>query len=243
MKKLIRRLLFKNLWVFRKITDPLIPLAYFVRASHWFHVQKSQFIDGPRNAVFEEVVQSESLANKEFIYLEFGVSRGWSFGYWLERCSNPNATFWGFDTFSGLPEAWGSVAAGTYSTDGKVPAFDDQRARFCVGLFDQTLIPFIRENQLDKQLIVHLDADLYSSTLYVLVKLQPYLKANDILIFDEFFSVTKSHHELRAFDDFLSIFPLKFIPLIKTPNQLAIKLLGPLHGPKPLRTSHPAPGF
>ena len=56
----------------------------------------------------------------------------------------------------------------------------------------------------------------------------PELSDIAILIFDEFFSVTKSHHELRAFDDFLSIFPLKFIPLIKTPNQLAIKLLGPL---------------
>ena len=41
-----------------------------------------------------------------------------------------------------------------------------------------------------------MDADLYSSTLYVLTMLAPYLKAGDIVMFDEF---TVPRHEYLAF--------------------------------------------
>ena len=44
-----------------------------------------------------------------------------------------------------------------------------------------------------------MDADLYSSTLYVLSSLAPYLKSGDIIFFDEFAVPT---HEFRAYLDF-----------------------------------------
>lgn len=55
-----------------------------------------------------------------------------------------------------------------------------------------------------------LDADLYSSTSFVLSSLAPYLHEGDILFFDEFSIPT---HEFRAFYEFRTIFymPLNFV--------------------------------
>ncbi len=72
--------------------------------------------------------------------------------------------------------------------------------------------------------MIFLDADLYNATLYVLLKLYPFLKKGDIIIFDEFFSVSKAAHELRAFIDFLSIYKLEYDVIAKTSAQIAIIL-------------------
>ena len=52
---------------------------------------------------------------------------------------------------------------------------------------------------IDGQLIIHMDADLYSSTLYALCKLDNVIKEGTIIIFDEFSSVL---HESRALEDY-----------------------------------------
>ena len=57
---------------------------------------------------------------------------------------------------------------------------------------------------------MHLDADLFSSTHFVLGSLAPYLKAGDVLIFDEFTRVTDATHEFRAFHDFVSAYGMTF---------------------------------
>ena len=175
--------------------------------------------------MYEHIIKSEHLDTDEFSYLEFGVCRGESFLYWMNNCKNTNSRFYGFDTFTGIPEDWGSVKAGSYSANGKIPETNDTRAQFEVGLFNDTLPPFLNKNDLKNRLIIHHDADLYSSTLYVLIALYPKLKKNDVIIFDEFFSVTKADHEFRGFIDFLSICPLKFEPIAKAPNQFAIKIV------------------
>ena len=59
------------------------------------------------------------------------------------------------------------------------PVIDnDQRHRFYQGLFQQTLPGFIstHSHDLNKRLVIHMDADLFSSTLYVLTSLAPFLK-------------------------------------------------------------------
>jgi hypothetical protein len=52
-----------------------------------------------------------------------------------------------------------------------------------------------------------MDADLYSSTLYVLTMLAPFLHEGDIIMFDEF---TVPRHEFLAFKNFSESFYLKF---------------------------------
>ena len=66
---------------------------------------------------------------------------------------------------------------------------------------------------------MHLDADLYSSTLFALTSLAPHLKPGDIILFDEF---GVPMHEYRAFMDFLSAYPFDYEVLGAVNNYLHV---------------------
>ncbi len=140
--------------------------------------------------------------NKVIDYLEFGVYLGASLKWWLKHNVCMDSRFYGFDTFTGLPENWGTVKKGYFSTNGQAPLTDDTRARFIKGLFQDTLDDFLRDYDGGRRKIVHIDADLYSSTLFVLTRLGPLLKRDDIIIFDEFLSWKNPSHEFQALRDF-----------------------------------------
>ena len=101
------------------------------------------------------------------------------------------------------------------SVNNEFPDISDQRVKFVKGLFQDTLLPFTKSNSLSKRLIIHIDADLYSSTLYVLTTLAQYLKKGDIIIFDEF---NVPNHEFKAWQDFVHSYYIQFTPLIATEN-------------------------
>jgi O-methyltransferase len=138
-------------------------------------------------------------ATAPITYLEFGVADGETFGWWLKKITHPDARFYGFDTFQGLPENWGVHKKGAFSNEGKIPAFNDDRCHLYKGLFQETLQPFLKNFATNQPKLILLDADLYSSTLFVLTTLAPLLQNGDILLFDEFNS---PRHEFRAFKDF-----------------------------------------
>jgi hypothetical protein len=107
--------------------------------------------------------------------------------------------FYGFDTFTGLPKNWDHIPSGTFSTEGQTPQIDDSRCTFEVGLFHETLPNFLLKYRRKDRLVVNLDADLYSSTLFVLSTLVPVLQKNDLLILDDFCSLKHPTHVFRAF--------------------------------------------
>jgi hypothetical protein len=166
---------------------------------------------------FEKVVEHFGLNHSEFIYLEFGVASGESFRWWLSQNNNVNSSFHGFDTFEGLPENWGAFyGKGAMKFD--LPDIKDTRAHFYRGLFQNTLNPFIINNRKvlkEKRLVIHLDADLFSSTIYTLSQLYPYLKKGDILMFDEF---NVPRHEFKAFKIFTECFYVKLSPIYAVNN-------------------------
>jgi O-methyltransferase len=150
-------------------------------------------------------------------YLEFGVASGGSFFWWLQQHQHPLSTFHGFDTFSGLPEDWGHFKKGDMNNGNEMIKTDDKRAHFYQGLFQQTLPGFLRTFGNDKKNVIHIDADLYSSTLFTLTSFAPYLKKGDIIFFDEFCVPT---HEFLAFKNFTESYYINMVPIGASNNYL-----------------------
>ena len=118
--------------------------------------------------------------------VEFGVFEGYSIQWFARNNSHKDSRFYGFDSFEGLPEFWSvSHPQSMFDLSGAIPKFDDQRIMPMKGWFQNTVAKFISAYTPDKQLIVHFDADLYSSTLYILMQVDS-LKKKYIGIFDEF---------------------------------------------------------
>lgn len=137
--------------------------------------------------------------DRRVLYLEFGVWKGAALRYWSSHLRNPVAALHGFDSFEGLPETFTPESpTGTFAT-GALPRIDDERVSFHVGLFEDTLPDYQPPEH--EALVVNLDADLYSSTIFVLRALRPILLPGSLVYFDEF---NIAAHELRAFEDFTS---------------------------------------
>lgn len=231
-KKIFR--LIKDFLIYLRITQLLKPfsglfnfLYNFNSMISWIYSIKQPLIINDfftfkrdhkkRYIAFSKMIENLELKEKKIIYLEFGVASGDSFRWWLSNNTNADSRFIGFDTFEGLPEKWGMFFE---KGDMKFnfPDITDKRGEFLRGLFQDTLHPYINNhiNELkSNQLIIHLDADLFSATLFVLTQLYPYLKKGDIIMFDEFNVAT---HEYKAFKLFTTSFYVKMKPIYAVNN-------------------------
>ncbi|RYD53450.1 MAG: class I SAM-dependent methyltransferase [Sphingobacteriales bacterium] len=172
--------------------------------SDFFTLQR----DYPKRVKLHEFVADRfQLDTQKIHYLEFGVASATSFKWWLARNENEASSFFGFDTFEGLPEAWGTYDKGAMSFG--LPDITDPRAHFYKGLFQDTLHSFLQTYQQDPTAlrVIHLDADLYSSTLFALTMLAPYLQPGDLLFFDEF---NVPNHEFAAWEAFIKSFYFEY---------------------------------
>jgi O-methyltransferase len=159
-----------------------------------------------RYILYKYVSDTLNLRDTVFDYIEFGVAGGYSFRWWVSNSLNRECRFYGFDTFEGLPEAWGTFNKSDMAAE--VPVINDNRVKFVKGLFQNTLPDFLKEHNMKNgsRKIIHLDADLFSSTLYALTILAPFMKSGDILIFDEF---NVPNHEFLAFRIFCDSYYIK----------------------------------
>jgi hypothetical protein len=132
-------------------------------------------------------------------YLEFGVYRGDSIRFWSGLNTAPDSRFIGFDSFEGLPEDWrAGQRQGHFTTHGTTPAIEDPRVEFVTGWFNDTVPPFARQFVARNRLVLHFDADLYSSTMLPLVHFDRLMTAGTLLVFDEFYD---RDNEYRALID------------------------------------------
>lgn len=157
-----------------------------------------------RQDLFDLVARE--IGSREVLYLEFGVFRGEAMRYWSKLLTNPNSKLHGFDSFEGLPENWlPESQKGHFATHGAIPQIEDDRVEFFKGWFEETLPKY--KCPAHEALVINLDADLYSSTIYVLRALQSYIVPGTYIYLDEF---NHRDHELRAFDEFMSETGMKF---------------------------------
>lgn len=166
------------------------------------YVAKSCPIFDRREQLYDHLL-ADVLQRRPIDYLEFGVYKGESIAYWTQHDKNSESRFFGFDTFTGLPEDWqkfsGDMAKDVFDCGGAAPALADSRVQFVKGLFQDSLDPFLKTFAPRGQLVLHNDSDLYSSTLYVLTRCHDLLAPGSIVIFDEFSSVLNEFMALKNY--------------------------------------------
>src|SRR5205823_7503286 len=163
-----------------------------------------------RLALWENAAKPR-LRDRRAVALEFGVSEGDATRWW-SRSGVAFAAWHGFDTFEGLPEAWGRagvavMSAGMFAPRLGAGAVPQLAAPYPLawhkGLIEQTLPAFPRP---DAPLFVLIDVDLLEPTLVVLEWLKTNGRTGDLVYFDEAFDPwNEGSALLRALDDGLTL--------------------------------------
>jgi len=213
---------------FRSTFVSFFPNSVILRKLSFYPIEKT--VDFKKSRFFQtrndlyRYVNGTLLDNCAINYLEFGVFKGETIEFWSKLNNNPASNFVGFDTFTGLPEGWDSrgLPQGYFSTNGIAPSIDDGRVSFVKGLFQQTLPPFLASFKPAHRLVIHNDSDLYSSTLFTLLSLHPFMVNGTIIIFDEFNDVLD---ELRALLDYSSSFYINFEIVAHTAHYTQVAVL------------------
>lgn len=204
--------------------------AHAAKVSEWISLHRdleltdfptSTFDYGKRFTLYTHVIENQ-IKGKPIDYFEFGVSKGVSFKWWIEQLSNPESRFFGFDTFTGLPEDWGPFKAGSMSNGNAPPVIEGNRHSFYQGVFQDTLFKFLETYESDKRRVILMDADLYSSTLFVLTTMSRFLQSGDIIIFDEF---NVPMHEFKAFYEWSNAFYIDYKVIAEVNNYYCIAIV------------------
>jgi hypothetical protein len=164
-------------------------------------------------------------SSKGRIIAEFGVWQGESINFFAKYC--PDARLFGFDSFEGLEEDWYGFKyqKGFFTTNGVLPKVEIN-VTLIKGWFEDTLPKFIEELGKDKIEILHMDADTYKPTKYVLDALVPYLRQGSIIIFDEYFGYSNWElHEFKAFQEVVKSSGIEYKFIGHTNMQVAVEIL------------------
>jgi hypothetical protein len=106
-----------------------------------------------------------TLGNSEWVGFEFGVASGDATRTFMKMPYAAKCVQWnGFDTFLGLPDAWGDLPRGAFSTGGNPPLIQNANIKWHIGLIQETCAGINALSFLDKKFIVLFDFDLYSAT-------------------------------------------------------------------------------
>jgi hypothetical protein len=151
------------------------------------------------------------MVNPEYKHVvEFGVCSGTTMGI-LRGAFDDSYSLFGFDSFVGLPEDWVSedgtfiCSKKRFDVGGKIP--DIKGVTFYDGWFEDTLWDYLKVAEPIG--LLHMDADLYSSTKFVLDNINDFIVKDTIIVFDEWFynhDFNRTDHEQKAFLEFCETF-------------------------------------
>ena len=123
--------------------------------------------------------------NHDGLVCEFGVGSGRSLRM-TQEILPLDITIHGFDTFTGLPQSWGSHPQGSYSTGGMAPNIEGN-VYFHKGLFADTIPSFLKDAGDDAFLAyANVDCNIYSSTLDILESMHGRVLPGTVLIFGQY---------------------------------------------------------
>ncbi len=171
----------------------------------------------------ENIRQAARNAPAEGMILEFGVGEGTSLG-WLQE-ELPERRVVGFDSFEGLPEDWRSGFPQGFF--GHVNPEDFDGRELCIGWFEDTIPAFFAAND-DPIALLHVDCDLYSSTVTVLEACMPRMVDGGVIVFDEFFNYPAwEQHEAKAWREYLTAHPefqVEYVAYVPSGEQIAVRV-------------------
>jgi hypothetical protein len=143
-----------------------------------------------------------SRAPAEGLVLEFGVEKGASLRH---LASLTQRTVHGFDSFEGLPGDWGGTkeGKGAFDLKGRLPKIPPN-AKLHIGWFDKTLPVFLATDS-EAAALIHVDCDIYSSTVTIFEALKDRIRPGTVIVFDEYFNYPGwRNHEYKAFQEFIA---------------------------------------
>lgn len=144
---------------------------------------------------------------KDKLFLEFGVFEGSTINF----CSSliPEAKFYGFDSFEGLPETSGVWVKGEFDVKEKLPKVN-KNVSLIKGYFNETLPKFLGEHK-EKAAFIHIDCDLYSSTKTIFDNIYDRIVPNTVIQFDEYYNYPGwRNHEFKAFQEFCKKYSVEY---------------------------------
>jgi len=156
--------------------------------------------------------------------LEFGVATGRTlnqFGYWL-----PHKTVYGFDGFDGLPEDWTSRMRKGFFARKHLPRVR-RNCELVVGWFNETLAGFVEKHP-EPVALLHVDCDLYSSTVTILDELKDNIVPGTVIIFDEYINYPGWQlDEFRAWQEFVKEHNVRYeyIGRVSKHQKVAVRVL------------------
>lgn len=156
-------------------------------------------------------------------YMEFGVFTGGTMRYMAKR--KPKAEFHGFDSFEGLPNDWSGMpfVKSTFSVKGALPKVPSN-VSLHKGWFNETL-PAWRKAHQGKVAFMHIDCDLYSSTVDILENLADRMQAGTIVLFDEYFNYPNwENHEYKAWKEFVAKYHVQYEYIGFARQQVAVRI-------------------
>jgi len=132
-------------------------------------------------SVFDTLDLGLAAAKLSGLVLEFGVRFGTSIRHIAAIAAQE---VHGFDSFEGLPEAWGDKPSGVYTTGGALPEVPSN-VRLHAGWFEDTLPGFADEHSGPVR-FMNVDCDIYSSTKTILDVLGGRIVPGSVIVFDEY---------------------------------------------------------
>ncbi|MBP7829321.1 MAG: class I SAM-dependent methyltransferase [Kiritimatiellae bacterium] len=160
-------------------------------------------------------------------YVEFGVFTGGTIRHMAKQLP-AGQIIHGFDSFEGLPEAWSGFDLGkeTFNLKGKLPKVP-ANVTLHKGWFKDT-IPAWKAQHAGPLAFVHIDCDLYSSTVDILEGLADRMQAGTVVLFDDYFNYPNwENHGFKAWQDYIRKNGARYEYIGYARQQAAVRILDP----------------